>query len=273
MTFTASLRSEFLKIKRTSVLYLILIAAFVVPFVLVFDHDIPAPNNPANGWDHFYIDGFKVFAFVFVPFFYILASTLLLQIEVRNHAWKQVLASPQPFFHILLAKFMVLQVLGLVLLMIFNVYMVLGCALIDMYFKVDFLAYLHRWPELVKLNVMALGSTVGISALSFWLALRYKNFIAPIGIGFLLWLIGPTAALELHWPHFEKYVYVLPFTILLEKYEHQQVLYQLLSMAYGVLFFSIAYFEFAGQRTSMNVFPPRKVNVTSGKNEVSSTIR
>ncbi|MCW5910851.1 MAG: ABC transporter permease [Cyclobacteriaceae bacterium] len=272
MTFTASLRSEFLKIKRTSVIYLILIAAFVVPFVLVFDHDIPAPNNPANGGDHFYSNGFKVFAFLFIPFFFILASTLLMQIEVRNHAWKQVLASPQSFLHILLAKFAVIQVLALVFLIVFNAYMVMGCALIDVIYGVDFLAYLDRWPELLKLNLMALGSTVGISVLSFWLALRYKNFIAPIAIGFLLWLIGPTAALELKWPHFDKYVFVLPFTIMVERFEDKRMFYQLLSMGYGVVFFGIAYFEFVLQRMPLRALWRKKIKDISGDHQSSSRV-
>lgn len=251
MTFTASLRSEFLKIKRTSIRYLVLVAALVMPFVLVFDHDMPAPNITANGWDHFYSDGFKVFAFLFMPFFFILACTLLMQVEVRNHAWKQVLASPQSFFHILLAKFTVIQVLALIFLMVFNVYMIIGCALIDMIYGVGFLAYLQRWPELLKLNLMALGSTLGISALSFWLALRYRNFIAPIAIGFLLWLIGPTAALELKWPHFDKYVFVLPFTTMVERFEGDRMFYQWLSLGYGVVFFGIAYLEFVWQRVQL----------------------
>jgi hypothetical protein len=228
-------------------MYLILVAAFIVPFVLVFDHDI-SPDSPSNGWDQFYIDGFNVFAFVFLPFFYILASTLLMQIEIKNNAWKQVLASPQSIIHILLAKFIVLQILAIVFLIVFNVYMVIGCALIDTIYKVELLEYLNRWPALLQLNLMACGSTLGISTLSFWLALRYKNFVAPISIGFLLWLIGPTAALELKWPHFDKYVYVLPFSISLKSYENNRSLYQFLSIGYGVLFFSIAYLEFALKR-------------------------
>lgn len=263
MTFTASFRAEFLKTKRTSVIYLMLIAAFVVPFVLVFDHDFTDPNSVANGWDHYYLDGFKVFAFVFIPFFLILASTLLMQIEVRNSAWKQVLASPQSIFHILLAKFFIIQTFTVAFLLIFNVYMIIGCALMDIIYGTDFLAYLNRWPELLKLNLMAWGANMGISALSFWLALRYKNFIAPIGIGFLLWLIGPTAALELKWPHFDKYVFVFPFTIAIEKFESDRLFYQLLSMLYGVLFFSIAYLEFVGQRRKLRLLWRRKVKMTS----------
>ena len=95
MIFIASLRSEFLKTKRTSVIYLVLIAAFLIPFVMVFDHGSADPAKPANGWDNYYREGFMVFAFIFLPFFFLLTSTLLMQIEVRNNGWKQVLASPQ----------------------------------------------------------------------------------------------------------------------------------------------------------------------------------
>lgn len=250
MTFTASLRAEFLKIKRTSLLYLILIAAFLVPFVLVFDHGTPE-SATHNGWDNYYREGFMLFSFLFIPFFYILASTLLMQIEVRNHAWKQVLASPQSFLHLLLAKFTVLQLLTIAFLLVFNVYMALGCAIIDAIHNLDYLTYLHRWPELLRINLMALGANLGIGALSFWLALRYRNFIAPIAIGLLLWIIGPTAALELKWPHFDKYVYVLPFTTMVNKFEGNRLFYQWLSVGYAVLFFGIAYVEFVLRRMKL----------------------
>jgi hypothetical protein len=249
MTFTASLRSEFLKIKRTSVIYLILVAAFVIPLVMVFDHGSADPNNPAT--DYFYREAFMVFVFAFLPFFFVLASTLLIQIEVRNHTWKQVLASPQSFFHILLAKFTVLQVLALIFLIAFNVYMILSAAVVDMIFGLNFISYLERWPELLKLNSMAYGSTVGISALSFWIALRSKNFIVPIAIGFLLWLIGPLVAFEFKLPHMDKYVSAIPFTIVSKKFEHERMFHQLLSIGYGVFFFCIAYVEFALKRVQL----------------------
>ncbi|MBX2917574.1 MAG: ABC transporter permease [Cyclobacteriaceae bacterium] len=253
MIFTASLRSEFLKTKRSSVVYLTLVAAFMIPFVLVFDHGSPNSELIANGWDNFYREGFQVFAFLFLPFFYVLTSTLILQIEVRCNTWKQVLASPQLYIHILLAKFIVIQILAIVFVLVFNIYMIVGCAIIDSLHNLNYLTYLERWPELIQLNIMALVTNVGISALSFWLALRFKNFIVPIGIGILLWLIGPTAALELKIPHFDKYVFVLPFTIMAKKFEYQRAFYQFLSVGYGVFFFTIAYLEFVWQRRSLQV--------------------
>lgn len=269
MTFIASLRSEFLKTKRTSVIYLILIAAFVVPFVLVFDHGSPDSSTP-NGWDHFYREGFVVFTCLFMPLFFILSSTLLMQIEVRNNAWKQVLASPQRVSYLLLAKFTVMQLLAIAFLLMFNIYMVAGCALIDLIFEVDYLAYLNRWPELLSINLMACGANVGLGALSFWLALRFKNFIAPIAIGFLLWIIGPTAALELKWPHFDKYVFVIPFTIVSKRFEDVRLYYQLLSLGYGILFLSIAYFEFVAQRMPLRLVWRRPVTVVSENHSASS---
>ena len=251
MTFAASLRSEFLKVNRTSVIYLMGIAAFIIPLVQFFDYGSPYPGNPVNGWDDFYKEGFMVFAFVFLPLFFVLASTLLMQMEVKNNAWKQVLASPQSFFHILLAKFIVLQVLAIAFLLIFNVYTAMSAGVIDIQFGLDFLAYLDRWPELLKLNLLAYGSTFGISGLGFWLAVRSKNFIVPIAIGFSLWLVC-LAALEVKWPHIDKYVFGLPFTIVSKKYEHEHLLHQLLSIGYGVFFFGVAYFEFVLQRTPLS---------------------
>jgi len=244
MKFIASLRSELQKIKGTSLLYLVLIAAFIIPFIMIVDHDTLDPSQ--NVWDHFYLEGLRVFVFAFLPLFCLLACTLLMQIEVRNNTWKQVLTSPQSFFHILFAKFAVLQILSIAFIVIYNVYVMLGAAILDTVYG-NYLSYLDHWPEMLKFNLMAYGSTIGISALSFWLALRSKNFIAPIAIGLLLWFVGP-AALENDWFHVGKYVFAIPFTVLFERFAKDRVLYQFLSIGYGVFFFSVAYLEFVMQR-------------------------
>lgn len=151
----------------------------------------------------------------------------------------------------LLAKFMVMQVLALVFMIIYNAYIMMSAGAIDMLFGSHHLAYLDRWRELVKLNMMAYGSTIGISGLSFWLALRSKNFIVPVAIGFFLWL-ACLAALEVKWPHVDKYIFGIPFTIVAKKYEHQHGFHQLLSVGYGVFFFGVAYVEFVLHRTPLS---------------------
>lgn len=199
-----------------------------------------------------------IFVFVFLPLFFVLASTLLMQIEVRNNTWKQVLASPQSYFNILMAKFGVIQVFALAFMLVFNIYMALGAAVTDGLFSLSYLTYLNRWPELLSVNLKAYGATIGVSALSFWLALRSKNFITPIAVGFLLWLFGPTIAFEFKWPHADKYVYALPFTVVAKRFEDDRVFHQLLSLGYGVLFFGLAYLEFVGQRMKIRKLFSRK---------------
>jgi lantibiotic transport system permease protein len=251
MTLTASLRSELLKLKRTSLFYLVPIGAFIIPLIMVFDYGTPSTVKVVDGWENFYMEGTRVMVFAFLPLFFVLTSTLMIQIEVRNNTWKQVLASPQSYSNILLSKFIMLQLMGLVFIAIYNIFMVAGAAFLDSIFENHFLSYLNHGQEIVKINFMAWSSTIGISALCFWMALRSKNFIAPIAIGFALWMAGPLAALEFKWPYADQYVYALQLTIMSKRFEHEQGFHQLLSLAYGVVFLGIAYVEFVWQRTTI----------------------
>jgi lantibiotic transport system permease protein len=270
MTFSASLRSELRKIKGNYLIYMVLITAFIIPFVLVFDHGSPDSGRPFNGWDNFYKEGTMVMVFAFLPLFYVLASTMLLQIEIRNNTWKQVLASPQSFFHILFAKFTLLHLIALSFIVTYNVYMVLSAVLMDVIFGMNSLSYLEQWREVLKINALAYGSTIGISAVTFWLALRSKNFIAPIALGLLLWVMHLFAALEFHWPHADKFVFAIHLTIFSKKFEHDRVFYQLLSIGYGVFFFSLAYLEFVLQRKKIAWFWKKNVMPAKTLSSVNS---
>jgi hypothetical protein len=250
MTFIASLRSELLKTKRTSLFYMMLITALIIPFVFAFDHATSESTVTKDIWKDFYMEGIMIMIFAFLPLFLILASTLLIQIEVRNNTWKQVLASPQLFFDILLAKFAVLQLLGLGFILVYNLYFILSAGIVDLIAGTNFIAYLERWPEILSLNARAYGSTIGISALCFWLSIRTKSFVAPIGIGLALWL-GTIAALEFHWSNIDKYVFAIPFTVVAKQFQDQQLFHQLLSIAYGLVFFVGAYLEFVIRRSSI----------------------
>jgi hypothetical protein len=238
---------------------MVLITAFIIPFILLFDHGSPDSGRPFNAWDNFYKEGTMVMVFAFLPLFYVLASTMLLQIEIRNNTWKQVLASPQSFFHVLFAKFILLHLITLSFIVIYNVYMVLSAVLIDVIFGMNSLSYLDQWREVLKINALAYGSTIGISAVTFWLALRSKNFIAPIALGLLLWVMHLFAAFEFHWPYAEKFVFALHLTVFSKKFEHERVLHQLLSIGYGFLFFGLAYLEFVMKRKRIRWFWKKEV--------------
>lgn len=257
MTFTASLRSELLKTKRTSLLYLVLIAALIVPLVLSFDLATSQDIATKNGWSDFYNEGLMVLVFAFIPLFFILASTVLMQIEVRNNTWKQVLASPQPFIHMLLAKFVVLQLTVLAFIVVSNIYFILGAGIVDMAMGTNISSFLDRWPEMLSVNCRAYVATLGISGAMFWIALRSRNAVSPLGIGLLLWL-APVVALEFKWAYVDMYVFALPFTVLATKFKDEQLFHQLLSVGYGVVLFTGAYLEFLLKRTSFRKIVRRK---------------
>jgi lantibiotic transport system permease protein len=267
MTFTASLRSEFRKLKGTYLIAMVLVTALIVPFVLVFDQ---GADSPIDAWGEFYRDGTMVIVFAFFPLFLVLISTLLMQIEVRNNTWKQVLTTPQSFFHILLAKFVLLQMLALSFLIAYNLYMILSASLLDAMYGLNMLSYLEHWPEVIRITLMAYGASVGISALTFWLALRSKNFIAPIAMGLLLWIMHLFATLEFKWPYMDKSVFAIPLTLFSKKFDDERLLHQLLSLGYGVLFFTIAYLEFVMQRMQLGKYLTRNIASAKQGNQADS---
>ncbi|HYH14152.1 MAG TPA: ABC transporter permease, partial [Flavisolibacter sp.] len=98
MNLLVSLRSEVLKNKRTAALYLTLIAAAFGPFMSLLDvllGEGVAADDRAIIFNKLMTVKFQMTGLAIFPIFLILICTLLPQIEFKNNAWKQVLASPQ----------------------------------------------------------------------------------------------------------------------------------------------------------------------------------
>jgi hypothetical protein len=62
------------------------------------------------------------------------------------------------------------------------------------------------WQTLAKMTFKSYLSILGISAIQYWVSLRFKNFIAPMGIGLAL-LVLSIIARQVGWEH----VYKIPF--------------------------------------------------------------
>lgn len=247
MKFSASLRAEFLKTKRTSIWYLTVLVAAIIPIFSMFDYIPPHTyEEPFDSWMHHYRQCQAIFTFALLPLFIVLASTLLLQLEVKSNTWKQILGSPQSYVDIIGAKFLVLQTIIASTIILFNLLMLGNAAVLESLTGRQFLNYLDHWPEIIKINTRLYFTTLGMSSLCFWIALQFKNFIVPVGAGFLLWLIGPLA-LELKLPYIDRYVFILPATSFIEKYSDDAWLYLALSIGYSVLFLSIAAIGFMGR--------------------------
>jgi len=203
MNLFISLRSEILKTKRTAAFYFTLVGAAIIPFMFLFNaftHGLPDENNsvkdPLNAI--FKLSSQMVGLGIF-PLFIVLISTLLSQIEYKNHTWKQVLTSPQTKVNVFMAKFMNIHVLILLFLLANHLFM--WIVTVAIHFIIPELNVLQQPFNGYSVLVNTVNTYIfllGVSAIQFWIGLRFKNFIVSISIGLVFWLAGILMAFEYH---------------------------------------------------------------------------
>jgi len=214
MSFIISTQAELLKTKRTASLWLSIIGAAIIPTIL-FLHLTIQPGDAvkslaADPWKKMIMMAWQVLAVLLIPYI-ILISVLIPQIEFKNNTWKQVFASPQKISTIFFSKFLTIHIMICFCFILFNVLLIISGLMVNMV-NPDF-TFLHRsidWETILRLNLKIYVSILGISAIQYCLSLRFKNFVAPVGIGLMLF-IGGQVALSYHWVHVHQYPYAFPF--------------------------------------------------------------
>ena len=214
MNLIISTQSELLKTKRTRTFWFTIIGAFFIPLMLsigISSGDDAADKALTNDpWSEFLGMGWQLTCIFLLPIYTILVSALLISIEQRNNTWKQVFASPQSMGTIFFSKFLTIQLMLLFCFLLLNVFTILVAVVANLFHpKFNFLHQPINWPHLLYMNFKAYVATLGISAIQYWLSLRFKNFIAPLGIGMALFIVGVVAIIN-KWEHVYKYPYALP---------------------------------------------------------------
>ena len=144
--FTRTLQAELLKTRRSGALPIVAAAAGFVPSIilvarLVRRTALPALYRRDDYWTTLWQQANEALALI-------LLTSLVVQIEYRNNAWKQVHASPQTLPRIFAAKLLVIV-----------------AAVVALFIDI-----------------------LPIVATQYALALRCKSFATPIAAGFCLWL-------------------------------------------------------------------------------------
>jgi hypothetical protein len=247
MNLIISVRSEILKTKRTAAFYLTIIAAALVPFIFLMDviFDGILPENRKDAFNAFIRESFGFLSVLIFPMFVILVCTLLPQIEFRNNTWKQVFASPRTMKDIFISRFLNVHLLILLFLVSFNLFMFMVSIAIHF---IDPETDLLSWPldgmALWNYNVNIYVAILAMSAIQFWVGLRFRNFIPPIAIGFAMWFTGTMMVMEFHTSnaHFFPYTYlVLSF---FPKNRELLPTTQLFSLVYMLLFLALGFIDF-----------------------------
>ena len=250
MNLVISLRSEIFKTKRTAVFYFTLISAAIVPVIFllnVLGDDLDSTKkDPLNMIFKLLSDMNGV---AFFPWFVILICTLLPQIEYRNNTWKQVFTSPQPKVNVLTAKFVNIHLLMLLFLVSTHLFMFLAIALAN-FIKPTLGLYKNPLDGgIVLVNAANTYVTVlALSAIHFWLGIRSKNFIVPIGVGLSLWLTGTLLVLQFKSSIGNYFPY--SFQSITLSSQHRPYLEQVMwtSVVYSVLFLVAGFIEFRRRR-------------------------
>ncbi len=210
MSFALSLQSELLKTKRTASFWLSILGAALIPTIFflkcVLDPAEAAPAFQATPWKTYFKIAWEALSTFLLPMYIILICALIPQIEFKNNAWKQVFASPQSTSQIFFSKFLTVHLMILLCYALFNALIIISGVSVNLiHSQYAFLDHSIDWLSLMQLNAKIYISILGISAIQFWLSLRFKSFIGPVGIGLAL-LVGSIMAGGFRWEH----VYKLP---------------------------------------------------------------
>ena len=252
MSLAISYQSELLKSKRTAAFWMSLIGAAFIPviFFLIYlskpDKVGPMLHVAPDPWAVYIMYGWNALSSFLFPMYIILICALLPQIEYRNNAWKQVWASPQTTGDVFFAKFLSIHTLILLFFLSFNLLMIGGALLVNaVHSQYPFFSHAIGWKSLAILSLKTYLSILSISALQYWLSLRFKSFVAPVGIGLAL-LVGSIIATGFGWEHVNKIPYAYP-VLSMKSLAKPGVLeidrHEWYSLAYTAFFLGLAFLD------------------------------
>ncbi len=211
-SFFRNLHAELLKTKGTSVIWLTCLAAGFLPaincIILLERPAIFLTRFQAEPWMSLFKMNWRNVAILILPLYVILLNNAIVQIEYKNNTWKQVYATPRKYTDIFFSKFLVVQVFLLMFFVLVNIFILGGGYLIG---KINS-GYLFTTRPVPFAGMLLFCSRIyiailGITAIQYWLSVRFKNFIVPLGIGIGLWVTGLTL---MDWENIIYYPYMYP---------------------------------------------------------------
>ena len=240
-SFIHCFQSEWQKQKGSLASWIVIIGGFFVPALMLImrlynyrtlkiTYDLVDfwMQNWRNNWQ--YMVGFLL------PTGIILATSLITQIEYKNNAWKQVHTLPLKLSTIFFAKLAVILTMVLQFFILFNIGNYLAAIIPYLLISgVPFPKEPFPFKMLLQQNAFYFIGCLPIVALQYLLALTYKNFIVPIGIGFVFWiamLIGNEWA----------YAFINPYSYCLLYYMHGNTGISLSTHIININYMAIGYF-------------------------------
>ena len=255
-SFFSTLKSEYIKQKRSTVSSVVILGALFLPAIvltarLVNASRLPTLYRTADFWKHLWGMSWESITLIILPMIVIMVASLIVQIEYRNNAWKQVHTTPQSLAAIFFAKqFVILgALLGFFLVLNLGIYAagILPPLLLP---TVPLPHGTIPFALLAYQNTHYFLDILPIVAVQYLLALHFRNFIVPLGIGLAQWLavIGC-----LSW----KYLYIFPYACIALDYvagntqrsvARPPVSWEILAVGYYVVITAISFLLYATKK-------------------------
>ncbi len=193
--YISNVKNEFLKLKRTFAFWLTLIASFFIPGLLftvtLFKHKNFIPKDGSNPWNMLMQIETTIIATVLMPFFIILVTSLIMQLEHRSESLKDLFSLPVPKWSIYYGKLTAVLATVFITYLLFSVFLLTGGYISGLLFPdLEYASFSPNYGRLFKTLGTSFVALLGIVGLQFWLSFRIKNFIIPLGIGMVLVITG-----------------------------------------------------------------------------------
>ncbi len=265
MTMIASIQSEWMKRKRSAATYLTIAGGLFIPIIMLIvrlskPSQTLLANSSDNAWDKVFNQSWQFMSMLLLPIGITLAVSLIVQIEYRNNAWKQVLTSPQSLTNVFVSKLAVILFMLVQFFIVFNLGIYLTGVLPAILMQ-DIPMPLQAYPfkDILYKNLTFFIYCLPIVSLQFLLSIHIKNFVLPLSIGLALMI---ASIISISW----QYGYVFPYSysayqyLLLDNKINPNVNLFKWSLSYTIFFTALNYLLFT-YRYSCNLSWWRKPKI------------
>ncbi|MBJ2175546.1 ABC transporter permease [Aureibaculum sp. A20] len=193
--YTASLKNELIKLKRTFAFWLTIISAVLFPILFIvayiFERETLVPLAGINPWEKFMVTQIENSTPFFIPMFIVLITSLIMQIEHKSLGIKHLFALPVPKSSIYFGKLSIVILAIIVTYVYYYIAIILSGVLLGfVYPDLGFLNFPPEHLRYLKMLMTSFLASFGIIGIQFWLSFRFKNFVIPLGFGMFLAIIG-----------------------------------------------------------------------------------
>ncbi len=190
----ALFRAELIKLKHSPVWYILLLGIILTAAGVFIGHLMDAHNMVKlniDPWQRYFSAALSIFnLFIVVPYLVLLVSATIF-IEQRANAWKYLYTLPPGRGVIYTTKLALITLLYFFSLAMLIAAMVLSGYLLN-FFRPEY-EFTYYQPDLLVL-AQNMGhfflASLGLIAWQYWLSLRFKNILVPLGIGVFGFVFG-----------------------------------------------------------------------------------